>query len=275
MSRRLRWWSSPQVEMRALAHEAGERHLQLLEHAAADLAPDDPALEDWFEQYRRGHQQRLALDLRLLEEHAAPGARVLEVGAVPLLLTAALAAQEYRVHALDVAPQRFAGAIERLGLDVLRCDVETEPMPFPDDSFDVVLFNEIFEHLRIDPIFTLEEVLRVLAPGGRLLLSTPNLRSLRGLRNLLLRNQGHAVSPGGYSQYEKLRSLGHMGHVREYTTREVWDFLTRVGFRCQTLLFRGGYGRGPVGAVEWLLPFLRPFFTVVAVKPGAPAGGEA
>jgi SAM-dependent methyltransferase len=275
MSRRLRWWTSKQVEMRALPHEAGDRHLKLLERAAADLAPEDPALVEWFEQYRRGHRHRLALDLQLLDEHVAPGARVLEVGAVPLLLTAALAAQEYQVHALDVAPQRFAGAIERLGLDVLPCDVEKQPIPFPDDSFDVVLFNELFEHLRIDPIFTLEEVLRVLAPGGRLLLSTPNLRSLRGLRNLLLRNQGHAVSPGGYSQYEKLRILGHMGHTREYTTREVWEFLTRVGFRCQTLVFRGGRGRGPAGAVEWLLPFLRPFFTVVAVKPEAPAGEEA
>jgi SAM-dependent methyltransferase len=145
--------------------------------------------------------------------------------------------------------------------------VETEAVPFDSRSFDIVLFNEIFEHLRIDPIFTMREVQRVLVPGGRLLLSTPNLRSFRGLRNLVVRNQGHAASGGVYDQYEKRETLGHMGHVREYTTREVAEFLARVGFLVERMVFRGGHGRGVVGLAERLAPSLRPFFTVVARKP--------
>jgi SAM-dependent methyltransferase len=172
---------------------------------------------------------------------------------------------------VDVKPERFAKAVASLGLDVTRCDVETETVPFAAETFDAILFNEIFEHLRINPIFTLGEVHRVLRPGGTLLLSTPNLRSFRGIRNLLLRNQGHAVSAGVYRQYEKLETLGHMGHVREYTTREVSEFLARIGFRADKVLYRGGHGRGFVGLAERLAPSLRPFFTLVAVKDGPSA----
>ena len=217
------------------------------------------------------------MDLEIIRRHVEPGARLLEYGAVPLLLTGALATLDYDVRAVDIQPARFAGAIAELGLDVARCDVEVEAVPFSQGEFDAVLFNELFEHLRIDPIFTLREVLRVLRSGGVLLLSTPNLRSFRGLRNLVLRNQGHAVSPGVYEQYEKLETLGHMGHVREYTTREVGDFLGRLGFRVETLIYRGGHGRGVVGLAERLVPSLRPFFTVVArkVDPPVPADRDA
>jgi hypothetical protein len=69
-----------------------------------------------------------------------------------------------------------------------------------------------------------------------------------------------------YRQYEKLESLGHMGHVREYTTREVCDFLTRVGFRVDKIVFRGGHGRGAVGVAERLMPSWRPCFALLATK---------
>jgi len=243
-----------------------ERSFALLDRVVARIQPDDRALDGWLAAYCREHRSRLAADLRILEQHVAPRARILEYGAIPLVMTAALAALDYEVSAVDVKPERFSASIARLGLDVRRCDVEREPVPFPADAFDAILFNEIFEHLRINPVFTLREAWRVLVPGGTLLLSTPNLRSLRGIRNLLLRNQGHAVSGGVYEQYEKLETLGHMGHVREYTTREVSDVLARVGFRVETIVFRGGHGKGMVGITERLAPALRPFFTLIASK---------
>lgn len=245
-----------------------DRSFALLDETAARIRPDDPALAEWFPKYWRQHRHRLAADLDLVGRHVEAGASVLEYGAVPLLMTAALVALGYETSAVDVKPERFATAIASLGLDVRKCDVEVEAVPFAAESFDAALFNELFEHLRINPIFTLREVRRVLKPGGRLLLSTPNLRSFRGLRNLLLENRGHAASAGVYEQYEKLEALGHMGHVREYTTREVSDFLGRVGFRVDKVVFRGGHGRGLAGIAERLAPSLRPFFTLVATKDG-------
>jgi SAM-dependent methyltransferase len=255
-------------------HRPSDRSLGAVDATVGRIRPDDHALDDWTTNYLSEHRLRLATDVDLAVDHIPAGARVLDIGAAPYVATGALAALGYELRAVDIEPDRFAGSIAELGLDVLRCDIESEPLPIADGSVDAALFNELFEHLRIDPIFTLGEVRRVLAPGGVLLLSTPNLRSFRGIRNLLMRNQGHAVSGGVYRQYHKLRSLGHMGHVREYTTLETIDFLERVGFAVESLVFRGGHGRGIVGLAERLAPSMRPFFTVIARRPTEHDGDE-
>lgn len=243
-----------------------ENGLELINETAGRIQPDDPALGEWFHHYQREHARRLAGDVAIVARVAEPPARLLECGSIPLLATAALASLGYRVSGVDIAPARFAGAIRTLGLNVQRCDIERDPLPFADESFDVILFNELFEHLRINPIETMREVRRVMTAEGRLLLSTPNLRSFRGVRNLLLRDRGHAVSPGGVRQYEKLETIGHMGHVREYTVTEVVELLDHVGLRTDEVIYRGGHGAGLVGLAERLLPAWRPFFTLVATR---------
>jgi SAM-dependent methyltransferase len=257
----------------SLPLQPSEQSLSVIDAARSHIRSDDSDLEAWTANYLAEHRLRLGTDLDLALQRLDGGARVLDVGAAPLVTTAALQASGFEVCAIDLDPERFRGVIADLGLDVRRCDIETEPLPVADASMDAVVFNELFEHLRIDPIFTLGEVLRVLRPGGVLLLSTPNLRSFRGIRNLVFRDEGHAVSGGVYRQYDKLRRLGHMGHVREYTVTETCDFLQRVGFEVAAIVYRGGHGQGPVGVAERLMPSLRPFFSVVAHRPVNVAAG--
>ncbi len=234
--------------------------------AIASISADDPRLESWLSDYARNHELRLAFDLDLVAATLAPGARILEVGSVPLLLTVALDLAGYDVTGVDLAPERFASTIARCGLEVARCNVEIEPLPFPTSSFDAVLFNEIFEHLRVDPVFTLREVHRVCREGGSLLLSTPNLRSLRGLANFLIHGRAYSCCGDPFTEYSKLHALGHMGHVREYTTVEVCEFFAAVGFAPRRLVYRGGYRSPAARLITRAVPRLRPFFSVVSVK---------
>jgi hypothetical protein len=39
-------------------------------------------------------------------------------------------------------------------------------------------------------------------------------------------------------EYSKLETLGHMGHVREYTVPEVGHTLSNLGFKCSKVLYR-------------------------------------
>jgi SAM-dependent methyltransferase len=250
--------------MRARASDAA---LRRIDQAAATIAPDEPRLREWHDRYARQQRERLALDLDLVEQHAPIGAAVLDVGAVPLLLTAALTARGYDTRACDLAPERYSTSIAVLGLAVSRCNIETERLPYDDGAFALVVFNELFEHLRVDPIFTLSEVLRVLAPGGVLLLSTPNLRSLTGIRNFVFRNRAQSCAADPYTEFSKLAALGHMGHVREYTTVEVSSFLTAIGFRVGPRIFRGSYRSALARAVVAACHPLSPFVTFVASKP--------
>jgi 2-polyprenyl-3-methyl-5-hydroxy-6-metoxy-1,4-benzoquinol methylase len=53
-----------------------------------------------------------------------------------------------------------------------------KPLPYRDESFDVILLSEVIEHVA-SPDFTLQECLRVLRSGGAVALTTPNLWDVR------------------------------------------------------------------------------------------------
>ncbi len=50
-------------------------------------------------------------------------------------------------------------------------------LPYKDGAFDVIIIKHVVEHL-VEPDAALKEIYRVTAPGGIVLLSTPNLDSL-------------------------------------------------------------------------------------------------
>lgn len=61
------------------------------------------------------------------------------------------------------------------GLNVQKCDLDKEKLPFADDYFDAVNYISVIEHLR-DPLPSLMEIRRVLKQNGKLVLRTKNLK---------------------------------------------------------------------------------------------------
>jgi SAM-dependent methyltransferase len=180
-----------------------------------------------------GHEQRYRADLRLIAA-LAPAGTILEIGSAPCHMTALLALSGYRTVGVDLDPDRVAGVVREFGLDVRKCDVERAALPFGDAEFSLVLLCETFEHLRVDPAFVLSEINRVLAPGGVLVLTTPNVYSLPSLARFL---SGRSIADP-LSEFGKLRNVGHMGHVREYSAREVTRFLRACGLDAESIAYR-------------------------------------
>jgi SAM-dependent methyltransferase len=114
--------------------------------------------------------------VRAYEPYLAPGARVLDVGcgdghvlrqiqeafSFPL----ALEGLEFSDHAIEAA--------ERAGFKVYRGRIEDAPLP--SDSFDLIIMNQLIEHVR-EPREVLERIGRALKPGGHVFIETPNIDS--------------------------------------------------------------------------------------------------
>ena len=102
-----------------------------------------------------------------------PGAIVLDAPTGEGALAEALAQDGYEVHALDMDPR----AQVWLGDRFQRADLN-QPLPYPDGRFELAVCVEGVEHLE-NPWGFLRELRRVLAPGGGLVLTTPNTVALR------------------------------------------------------------------------------------------------
>src|SRR3954452_21736816 len=101
----------------------------------------------------------------LPEAHSA-----LDLGCGDGRLTLHLRAE--RVTAADVSATALERAHGRLdGAEAVELEPDA-PLPFADSSFDLVLCAETIEHVR-DVSLLLSELRRVLAPRGRLALTTP------------------------------------------------------------------------------------------------------
>ena len=114
--------------------------------------------------------------LALLAKHIAAGDNVLEVDCGPGVLARILADRGATVQATDLS----AVAVERTlakGIPCTQVDIDTEPLPFGDGAFDLVVSNSAIEH-RFFSERSFDECVRVLKPGGRFVVCLPNIGHL-------------------------------------------------------------------------------------------------
>jgi SAM-dependent methyltransferase len=151
----------------------------------------------------------------VLSQFLPPGAQtVLDVGCnVGESLRWAHAQGIERLRGLDINPAAVEAALQNLRgfADVQVAHSSADEIPFPDGSADLVLCLEVLEHIpaELRPR-AIREMARVLAPGGRLLLTVPhrgafafldpeNMRfRLPAVHRLLARHVGGAGKERGY-----------------------------------------------------------------------------
>jgi SAM-dependent methyltransferase len=101
-------------------------------------------------------------------------------------------------------------------------------LPFRTACADAVLFSEVIEHL-VDPDAALDEIRRVLRPGGHLMLSTPNLAAWYN-RALLLAGVQPVFSEVSLRAIHGRPGTEVVGHLRLYTARALREFVAASGF---------------------------------------------
>ncbi len=181
------------------------------------------------------------------------------------------AAEATDVIGVEVVEERAALARQR-GVDA-RVASLNEPLPFADESIDVVVSNQVIEHLSDTDAFV-SEIRRVLRPQGRAIVSTENLASWHNIASLLLGWQPFSLS----NVSSRSGGLGNPLAVhRGATFAKPWEHLRVFAYRGLRELFEvhglvvdevHGAGLYPLPArVALRFPRHSAFLTVVAHRP--------
>ena len=133
------------------------------------------------------HEKVVGIIARALDFKTSP--RVLDIGAGQGALSIRLRDLGARVSACDVVPEQF----DATGVD-FRVVKPDGTLPFGDGSFDAAIAVEVLEHIDGHDRF-FAEVARVLAPGGIVMFTTPNILSLKSRLRFLFTGFFYSFGP--------------------------------------------------------------------------------
>ena len=155
--------------------------------------------------YGREHTERFL-------KSSAPFANIVDLGAGSGtdLILARKCSPEARLIALEGYPANIERLVA-LRIETHAHDLERDRFPFNDESIDIVMANQVLEHIK-EIFWIAHEVSRTLRVGGRLIIGVPNLAALH---NRVLLALGFQPSP--------IKALS--AHVRGFTRGDLLSFL--------------------------------------------------
>jgi 2-polyprenyl-3-methyl-5-hydroxy-6-metoxy-1,4-benzoquinol methylase len=91
--------------------------------------------------------------------------------------------QNCKVYGVEINESAYQAA--KINLDnVLKGNVESIDLKYPDNFFDVVIMGDVVEHL-ISPVDTINKIMPFLKIGGTIYITVPNVRHWSVIKNLL------------------------------------------------------------------------------------------
>jgi SAM-dependent methyltransferase len=158
------------------------------------------------------------------DPHSQP--RALDIGCATGALLATLRERGWACTGVEISPGAEYARRER-GLDVRSLPLEENH--FPAAGFDLVLASHLIEHLN-DPAGFAAEVHRILAPGGRFLVTTPNIS---GFQSRLFRSRWRSAI---------------FDHLYLFSVKTLSRLLTEKGFTIERVCTWGGLAAGTAPA---------------------------
>lgn len=187
------------------------------------------------------HTWRIERILQLMKPIAG---KVLDIGCFDGTIAGKLIEQgDKEVYGMD----RMASALELAktrGVKTIHADIDEENTDFEDGFFDAALATGVLDSL-FDPDGVVEELHRVIKPGGTLLVTLPNLACLSNRTLMLFGKPPWQVQSGARTG---------LGTIRYFTMSTITDMLERRGFKvtkreANAVVFpfaRFGFNRFPI-----------------------------
>jgi 2-polyprenyl-3-methyl-5-hydroxy-6-metoxy-1,4-benzoquinol methylase len=212
---------------------------------------------------------RVRTVLRLIGKTGAK--RILDVGCGDGFLSEAFREMGMYAIGVDASPGAVKVAKSRCE-EAYVADLGHAQLPLPDACVDLIWAGEIIEHV-FDTETFVEDLLRVLQPGGRMIMSTPNLASWINRISLLLGQQPFftelGVRASNWGSF--LRKVGEpAGHIRNFTPSGLRHLLTSCGWTFESLhgagLIQGKAFRAFDQAISHVAPSLATDLIIICRK---------
>ena len=151
---------------------------------------------------------------------------VIDVGAAygTLLTYVALNKSCREIYAVDPVGYMSSSLIDKIGINLIRADFERDGY-CPNIKFDLIIFTEVIEHLNFHPLPTLLRLKRLLNPGGKLLLTTPDAEEWGRVTDYY---SSLDDIPEYDAQAQKVEWID--GHIWQYTKEELDSLFSESGF---------------------------------------------
>ncbi|MFC1521118.1 class I SAM-dependent methyltransferase [Elusimicrobiota bacterium] len=176
------------------------------------------------------------------------GSRVLDVGCSWGLLAKELKQKNCTVTGVDINEKDAQKAKEYCDQVVMGDIDKIETLPVPDETFDIMLYSDILEHLRY-PDRVLKEWKRYLKPSGRIIASIPNIARIEFRLKLLM----------GRFDYDETGIVSR-DHVRFFTKETAQKLVRDCGYEIAHIDYTG------LGSMIKILPTLFSFQFIIVGK---------
>jgi SAM-dependent methyltransferase len=162
---------------------------------------------------------------------------ILEIGCFTGVIALALKSLGYQITASDMPFVLEDPGVSKMFLsncvDRLPANLADYPFPARSESFDLIIFNEVIEHLNFNPIPLLREFHRILRKNGRIYCATPNLLSAKN-RFLLLSGKSFGNPIQHLIRNLDPTSSMQIGlHWREYSKEELIQLFEYCNFKVE------------------------------------------
>ena len=186
------------------------------------------------------HIESLLNLLKPLKNNLHSPKRLLDIGCgfggIALAIKSFLELSE--VYGVDIDESAVQEAGKR-GIIARKLDVANEPLPYPDNFFDLVTCFGVLDYFPTFD-FVIMEAYRVLKPGGYICVTLPNLASWHNRIALLLGYQPRDIEVsqkylvGVHPSYLKRGDIP-VGHIHTITTKGFLQLMEIYGFRTVNL----------------------------------------
>jgi 2-polyprenyl-3-methyl-5-hydroxy-6-metoxy-1,4-benzoquinol methylase len=158
----------------------------------------------------------------------------------------------------EIAVARFAAAH---GVELRPFEIGREAPPFLPASLDFLILGEVLEHLKLPPVPVVRELAGLVRPGGRFILTTPNVARLQHLEALLAGD--NFLEPFPEEIPWGADATDFVEHVREYSVREVVEAAEAASLVVDRVVMTGW---GEAGYNLLPNPFVNEIIVLVATQ---------